>query len=307
MPDTYKQIGKVLLATRKEQKKELAEVAEASKIMVKYLEAIENGDPSQLPSATYFLLFARSYASIVGLDPAIIDEMADHDPTGLPSNGKEIEPDTEEEVDEEEGPKEEKGSGNTLLTIAVVILLIVAALVVYKLYFVDPTSAINGDAANVPAGAEVGEIPGMNQAGVEPTAYLAAEPLKFHMLANQDVWAMVIRDGDTVLNRELKGGEQRSWEAKYRYFVTLGISTAVKLTLNGEALAPLTERPRTVLNVEINQTNFEKFLLKNNPNSAAVLPPVEPRRTSPQTQPAASPPATPSSADSSNGETGNGN
>lgn len=312
MPDPYKQIGEIIASARKEQKKQLEDISENTKIMVRYLKAIEAGDPSELPSPTYFRLFARSYAQNIGLDPAVIDEIADRDPSGLNKHAvptdaiAEPEVEIEEEVEDKTEDKKKPGSNKTLLTVAIVILVIIAALLIYKFFIADQTVDTGTGEVAKPAEANVGEIPGMDRAGIEANPYTPGEPLKLHMLANQDVWALVVRDGDTVLNRELKGGEQRSWEADYRYFVTLGISTAVTLTLNGERLAPLTERPRTVLNVEINQTNFESFLLKNNPQSA-VLPPVQTRRPQPQEQPAETSPPVTDTTGSPDGETGNGN
>ncbi|MEZ5358675.1 MAG: helix-turn-helix domain-containing protein [Candidatus Zixiibacteriota bacterium] len=313
MPDPFKQIGEIIASARKEQKKDLKDISESTKLMVRYLEAIEAGDPSQLPSATYFRLFARSYAQNLGIDPAVIDEIADRDPSGLnktPSPAEAAEKkekkEKKKEAEEESEETTAKGSSKGLLIIAVIILGIIAVVLIYQFFLVDKTATSGPEEAAKPLGAEVGEVPDMDNAGIEATPYTPSEPLKLNMLANQDVWALVVRDGDTVLNRELKGGERRSWEAKYRYYITLGISTAVDLSLNGEKIAPLTERPRTVQNVEINQTNYEKFLLKNNPQSA-VLPPVQPRRPAASEQPAST--TSPASDTTSRpaGETGNGN
>lgn len=318
MPDLFKQIGEIIAAARKEQNKDLKDISDSTKLMVKYLEAIEAGDPTDLPSPTYFLLFARSYAQNIGIDPAVIDEIANRDPNGLtkppePEEFVEERPEQAEDLDEESGDKK-SGSSKTLLTLAVIIMAVIAAVLIYQFVLKDKTAATGVEQEEQPVGAEVGEVPGMDKAGVETKAYSPNESLKLHMLANQDVWALVVRDGDTVLNRELKGGEQRSYEAEYRYFITLGISTAVDMTLNGEKLAPLTERPRTVKSVEINQTNFEQFLLKNNPQSA-VLPPIQPRRqsapaqttTQPVEQPATTSPPVNDTASRPAGDTGDGN
>jgi hypothetical protein len=89
--------------------------------------------------------------------------------------------------------------------------------------------------------------------------YHPPEKLILYMRAKQDVWALVVRDGDTVLNRRLGVGDQRQWEAEYRYNITLGISTAVDLYVNDQKLAPLTERAQTISDLEINQVNYKDF------------------------------------------------
>ena len=70
MSDKYVEIGEILAAARREQGKTLKDASESTKIMENYLTAIETGDPGSLPSVAYFLLFARSYAQYLGIDPA---------------------------------------------------------------------------------------------------------------------------------------------------------------------------------------------------------------------------------------------
>ena len=47
--------------------------------------------------------------------------------------------------------------------------------------------------------------------------------------------------------------------ANYRFMLTVGISTAIELTLNGVKLAPLSDRAQTISGLEINQVNYRRF------------------------------------------------
>ncbi|MCK5125035.1 MAG: DUF4115 domain-containing protein [candidate division Zixibacteria bacterium] len=307
MSDSYKQIGEVLTATRKEQNKELADLAESTKIMERYLAALEAGDPSQLPSPTYFLLFARSYAQNLGLDPGVIDEMADRDVSAANGGLKEPEAEPKEPLDEKARAKQ---SNKYLIIFMVVLIVVIGSLLVYNFALIEKEPELSSPAEDKAATIETEQdLTNLEKAGLNIEPYQPAPPLKMHLAAKQDVWTMVVRDGDTILNRELKAGEQRRWEAKYRYQLTIGISTAVNLTLNGEEVAPLSDRPRTISNLEINQINYKDFLLVNNP--VVKRPPVEaPKTTSsppevqPENQPVSQPLIPP---DSGTGDSGNGN
>jgi cytoskeleton protein RodZ len=268
MADKYRKIGEILKAARIEQKKELSEIAEASKIMERYLEAVETGKPSELPSEAYFMLFAKNYAQILGLDPQILQEVEINSNMGS----------LVESEEEESGPTPAKKRRETkdnegrsfvrpLIYLAVALIVLFAAVLAYNFYYLDEANTggeQETETMQAPAHLET-TSPGEAAAAqtmdsVAYTPFKKPEKLKLFLLATQDVWAVVVRDGDTVLNRQLKIGESRSWEADYRYALTLGISTGVDLRVNGKPLRPLTEQARTIAGLEINQINYTDYL-----------------------------------------------
>ncbi len=60
-------VGEILKNARKDQKLELSEVEKATKIRVKFLEALENNDFDKLPPGTFAKGFIKNYASFLGL------------------------------------------------------------------------------------------------------------------------------------------------------------------------------------------------------------------------------------------------
>lgn len=98
--------GARLRAAREEARLELSHIAAETRIPVRHLEAIETGSFNSLPSRTYAIGFARTYARVVGLDEteitnAVREELSDGygrasamaggmepgDPAKLPSAG----------------------------------------------------------------------------------------------------------------------------------------------------------------------------------------------------------------------------
>ena len=61
-------VGFKLREARRRRKLSLQEIEETTKIRVRYLQALEDGDWDQLPSDTYARAFIRTYAAAVGLD-----------------------------------------------------------------------------------------------------------------------------------------------------------------------------------------------------------------------------------------------
>lgn len=288
MADKFKEIGAILAAARQQKHKSLKEAEESTKIMAHYLEAIEKGEAEKLPTREYFMLFARGYAQYLGVDPSILEgiEGAPILEKDIPESGEkkiEEEPETEGEEPEVQARK----FGKTLLYIIIGIVIVFAAFFVYIEWFAGV-----GENITEPGYTESGGInPEAGQGNTEaaPLITIPDQPyqppgkLDLRMVARQNVWAVVIRDGDTVLNRRLEIGQQRQWQANYRFVLTLGVSNGVDLYANGEKLGPLTERPRTISGVEINQVNYRQFI--NPPaGAAAVIVTPQVQTSQPKTQ-----------------------
>jgi transcriptional regulator with XRE-family HTH domain len=295
MSDNNREIGKILTAARREQKKSIKDVSEGTKIMEHYLEALEAGDPSKLPSIAYFQLFSRSYAEYLGIDPSIFDEVSDQDPAlaEIISDDETISRDDGDEGEAvvSESQVQAKRFGRSLIYLVVAIFVIFIAFLGYNYFFVE------GDGNLFDLGTEESmmdetqslteEHPDQAELIIPDTPYQPPEKLKLYMRAKRDVWALVVRDGDTVLNRRLVAGAERQWEADYRYHLTLGISSAVDLFVNDRELAPLAEQARTISGLEINQINYREFYPP--PESAESEAPVEQATTNEATsQPATS-------------------
>jgi cytoskeletal protein RodZ len=282
MADKFKEIGAILAAARREQHRSLKEAEESTKIMTQYLEAIEAGESEKLPTREYFMLFARGYAQYLGVDPSILEGIEE-----APIAEKEVPEPTDEKATEELGPEGEepevqaKKFGKTLLYLIIGIVVVFAAFFVYIQWFAGTAENTTEPGYTESTGSQTES--GQSPAKAAPKITIPDQPyqppgkLDLRMVARQDVWTVVVRDGDTVLNRKLLAGQQRQWEAEYRYKLTLGISNGVDLYVNGDKLAPLTVRPRTIAGFEINQVNYRQFF--NPPTDTTVSVSTPPSRT----------------------------
>ena len=86
-------VGKKLRETREAQNLTLAQVADATHIRIRFLEAMETGNFSALPSQLQIKGFLRSYGGFLGLNPEALIEAVDLDPwTALATLSEEDEP-----------------------------------------------------------------------------------------------------------------------------------------------------------------------------------------------------------------------
>ena len=70
--ESYEGVGNELRLLREQQGRTLGEVAETLRINTRYLRAIEEGDPEQLPGPAYLLGFLRTYSRFLNTDPKTV-------------------------------------------------------------------------------------------------------------------------------------------------------------------------------------------------------------------------------------------
>ena len=71
MPVDFDSLGSYLRQERERQQVSLQEIAAATKIQLKFLEALEHDAYAQLPAPPFVVGFLRAYAQYVALDPEI--------------------------------------------------------------------------------------------------------------------------------------------------------------------------------------------------------------------------------------------
>src|SRR6266446_498645 len=72
MPVDFDSLGSYLRQERERQQVSLQEIAAATKIQCKFLEALEHDAYDQLPAPPFVVGFLRAYAQYVALDPETV-------------------------------------------------------------------------------------------------------------------------------------------------------------------------------------------------------------------------------------------
>lgn len=199
----------------------LREIADVTKISIRYLEALEEDRFDVLPAPVFAKGFLREYARYVGLDP---DEVVN---TYLTAQS-EAQPEEDEEAwkSSTRTPSLEWTSG-LLLALAVAVVLALVALVAFY--------AERSREAPPPAPATVAVPPPPPRVVPEPAAAEPAPraPLVVTMDFAEDCWVEAEVDGRRRLSELHVQGESLMLEAEEEVVLTLGNARAVRIEVNG--------------------------------------------------------------------------
>jgi cytoskeleton protein RodZ len=273
----------------------LRQIANATKISVAVLEALERNDIAKLPGGIFGRAFVRSYAIEVGLDPeATIQDFIAQFPNDSVVAGHP----TSDRVEDHEAVESERQTAGTFLWLLVVSVPVAAGL----LYFatlgrraaVEPAPvAIAAPASEAPAveplppsppppaaeqpaapaGAGTPAAPAVNAAvpatvpasppslaaAASPSTAASAEPLIVGLTAKRPCWISATVDGQKSIERLLQAGEQQTVTVRREMVLTAGDASAVALQFNGadgRALGKAGE----VVTARFNLTNYKDYL-----------------------------------------------
>lgn len=214
----------------------LEEIAAATRIGTRFLEALENEQWERLPGGVFNRGFVRAVAHFLGLDEeSLVAEYA------LATNDK---PQVAVWADTPEAGLKRR-AGGWLVAVALV-LLAGGGWLAYR--EAKPLiEAWRNPAPSVPAPAppSAPAVPATDNAGGTPAAPAAAAPapatgtLELKIDAGRGTTLKVIADGKTLFDGPISSGEQKRFQAREKFEVSTGNSSALLLELNGQTVPPL--------------------------------------------------------------------
>lgn len=250
----------------------LDEISAATRIGLRFLEAIEAEDFSKLPGGIFNRSFVRAYAKYLGLDEEHV--LAEYMLVASPPEDLNL-----RRLNVAKPAPSPDVSRSSIVTLGVAAALLIGgyALYRYSRRAVETTppsnptvSAASSPATAPPAGLSVGSNssgaapPGAQSAAgsdaksraargngpsaIEPTSLATsgatkpaarAEGLVLRLAATERVWVGVEADGKMTLQRVLNPNDIETLKAKNSFDLTIGNAGGIVLTLNGDTLKPL--------------------------------------------------------------------
>jgi cytoskeletal protein RodZ len=265
---------------------DLREMAEATKISIRFLQALEQDRVDILPGGIFPKAFVRQYARHLGLDPerVVAEFVYAHGGDPVPARG------TRAPVRVDEG-----GLPRGLVAAAVVIGLL--ALVAWKVRGQAARGA--GPAPSSIAAAPVTTFahdrvyppPSGTAASAAP---LTPGTLALTLTARRSSWVEAKVDGTTVLNRVLKDGESQRLEGRQEVVLSMGNAGGMAVTLNDRPLAPLGAEGEVKKGIVINAQTAPALLAAGPSSPGAAVSPSPRPSARPRPSPSASPEPSPS-------------
>jgi len=200
----------------------LREIADVTKISIRYLEALEQDRFEMLPAPVFAKGFLREYSKYVGLDP---DEVVNSYLTAAKGS------------DEEGAEAEElaaQGSSRTSGFPALIIFITLFVVLALVFFLLRMWSSREPQREPPPIAAPV--IPQAPTPAVpeEPEEVAPAPPLVVTMDFTEDCWVEAEVDGERRLSELHVQGESMRLEAIGRVELTLGNPAGVRVEVNGE-------------------------------------------------------------------------
>jgi cytoskeleton protein RodZ len=216
----------------------LRDIAERTKISLRYLEAMEADRFDLLPAPIFAKGFLREYARYVGLSPDDVvnhylsvhhpEELADpKEDTKVRSRPKAVDPGPT--------PVRRTWSWGLLLALAGLILLVLVALLAW---FVDhrhkePANVSQAPPIAAPPPVQIAAQP----AAARPAPPPPSAPIQVSLDFNKDCWVEAVIDGGKSRLAELRiQGESLQLEAQKSISLTLGNAGVVDVRVNGYPL-----------------------------------------------------------------------
>ncbi len=268
--------GTRLRAARERRGISLRQIANATKISVSVLDALERNDISRLPGGIFGRGFVRSYAVEVGLDPeATIQDFI----ATFPNDSVTVGHRTSEQIEDNQMLESQRRTAGTFLSL-LAISIPIAGVVLYMgvagrraretpapLTVVAaapaPKIALDPPAPAAPPASVPAEVPAATQATTPsaPAAPLSAElaPLTIALSVKRPCWVSATVDGQKAIERLLQIGEQQTIQVRREMVLTAGDAAAISMTLNGATARPL-GKTGEVVTARLTLNNFTEFV-----------------------------------------------
>jgi cytoskeletal protein RodZ len=215
----------------------LSEIADVTKISIRYLEALEQDRFDVLPAPVFAKGFLKEYARFVGLDP---DEVINSYLTTQQEAG-------EAEEEEARAGEHSASSSSILMGAGVIVLLaLVGGLIYYSERF-------RGQERQAPPPIAAPPVRAVPPAPVPQLPEVAepSTPLVVTMDFTEDCWVEAEVDGERRLSELHVQGESLRIEADDRVVLTLGNPGGVRIEANGVPFDPQVRTDRVARDIVI--------------------------------------------------------
>jgi cytoskeleton protein RodZ len=234
-------IGDRLKAAREAKGITLDEIAARTRIPLRHLRHIEMGEWDALPAATYSVGFARSYATVVGLNAAEIgaelrEQLGQKTYTAAPAYY--------EQTDPARVPPR-----SLAIWVGLIAILLAAVYMIWRSGAVDDTAVDEEQIASVET--QLPPVQPMNPGASQPGAPAASGPVV--ITATSDVWLRVYEaDGARLFENTLRAGERYEVPATaQRPQILTGRPDAIQVTVGQTQIPPLGPPQLTIADVSL--------------------------------------------------------
>ena len=230
----------------------LREIAEGTKISVRFLQALEEDRLDVLPGGLFPRAFVRQYALFLGLDPekVVTDFVAAHGDRPAAPERKLV-------------PAPERSRRLSLGRVFLAAVAVLAVVLTFRHGREPERARLQPPPPTIAAAPAV-----LPTDRVYPSPELApaaggadsGDGLVLTMTAQQDCWVEVRADGATVINRVLAEGESQRLEARGEIVLSVGNAGGLSIRVNDRQALPLGRAGEVRKNIVITRQNLPSLV-----------------------------------------------
>ena len=241
----------------------LKEIADATKISQRFLDALERNDHRTLPAPVFTRGFVREYARYVGLNA---EEMVNRYNFAAANDDRIEKPPQVEKYPQvlprDISPKPPRKRGIPPVYARVdrnlVAALFIAIALAAVAWWAVQQRRIVPEPANEPV-TPVATTPAPLPAH-PPKPVIDDSRLRLGVEVIENTWVELDADGESIVREEMERGQQRTFEASEAFrFRTIGNAAGLRLTLNGAIVPPLGEDGDVIRNRVFDREALEKI------------------------------------------------
>lgn len=248
-------IGKELKAEREARDISIQEMASSTKIVSRYLEALEKDELHIMPGAFFTKGIIRVYARYIGLDEEEVLEK--YRRSGL--------------LTEDVSGRSPKGGGlsdipgKNRLVIGAVLIIVLAIIAVAVLFIWKPGGTPSALEPKVEAKTPqikdyLPKIKEKQETLQTPIVEEEPETFVLELTFQEQTWIQVYVDGILEFNGERAPGETARYDAEKEFVINVGNAGGLTFLLNGQPGKSLGGLGEVVKDIRINSENYKEFL-----------------------------------------------
>lgn len=252
-------IGQELKRERELRGISLKEIADSTKINLRFLRALEEDRFDLLPEKFFTRGIIRTYAKYLGLDEQSVLN------TYLESQKIQ---ETQEAADEDKKPevtktlelpaKEKKIS----LLFALMVLIILALIIVMYFVFRKGENPPPAPSQTQSLPQKTQEKPATLPSVAQEEPIIKQEELNIEIQVNQETWLEIFADQEMLDSGIKAPGERFQFKARQEFLIHIGNAGGITYTLNGQEGIKFGESGSVRRNIQITLDNYQDFLVK---------------------------------------------
>jgi cytoskeletal protein RodZ len=252
-------IGQELKRERELRGIALKEIADSTKINLRFLRALEEDRFDMLPEQFFTRGIIRTYAKYLGLDEqSALNTYIE----SLQNQEIQVITDGDKRIEKSEGPDSFPKEKKISRFFALMVLAIIALIIVMYFVFRKEKGPPNNTIKIQPAIQEKLEKPPSLPPVTQEKPETEPQELNIEILVQQETWLEIYADQEMVDSGIKNPGDRLQFKALREFLIHIGNAGGIQYTINGQEGKKFGEQGTVKRDIQITLDNIEDFIAK---------------------------------------------